>query len=107
MFDMGKKERKQRSDAGKPRPHSRARGKTGNKGGHGVKGNRGGGRKKGRTLLLKVMSLPEVTADFVRYEQQRRGCADERETVKAILAELALTWDVQRHARLDASLLIL
>ncbi len=57
--------------------------------------------------MLKVMSLPEVTADYIRYEQARRDDDDPRETVKAILAEQALAWQECRHAALDPSLLIL
>lgn len=58
-------------------------------------------------MPLKFISLPELSADFIRYEQQRRGDDDPRETVKTILEELASAWDAQRHARLDASEFIL
>ena len=63
-------------------------------------GNAGGGRRPGRTLLLPVMSLPEETADFVRFEQARRD-ADPRETVKALLSEQAILFHERRRAAID------
>ena len=90
---METRKRKTRSDLGKR---------------HAGHGNRQAkGRKKGRTLLLKVFSLPEDTADFIRYEQTLRNDDDPRDTVKALLAEQALAWHDRRHAALDPSQYIL
>ena len=79
----------------KPQPGS------GNHAAHGTVGNKGGGRRPGRTLLLPVMSLPEDVADFVRYEQVRRDAADPRETVREILAEQALLFHERRRVADD------
>lgn len=94
---METRKRKPRSDIGQPTPG------RGNRSAKGVNGHNGknAGRKKGRTLLLGVFALPEETADFIRYEQARRGDDDPRETIKAMLAEQALTWQARRHAALD------
>ena len=98
MRPKGTKNHAPRVDKGnrrKPQPGS------GNHAAHGQKGNKGGGRRPGRTLLLPVMSLPEDVADFVRYEQVRRDAADSRETVREILAEQALLFHERRRATDD------
>ena len=74
---------------------------SGNHAARGTIGNKGGGRRPGRTLLLPVMSLPEDVADFVRFEQARIGDADPRETVREILAEQALLFHERRRATDD------
>ena len=88
--------RKTRNDKGKPNP------KRGNR--------QAKGRPRKHSVLLKPFAIPEPVVRFLEYERQRRGYGGEddlRVVIKDILAELALTWDTQRHARLDAALLIL
>ena len=98
MRPKGSKNHAPRVDKGKrrkPQPSS------GNHAAHGTVGNKGGGRRPGRTLLLPVMSLPEDVADFVRYEQIRRDAADHRDAVREILAEQALLFHERRRAADD------
>ena len=98
MRPKGSKNHAPRVDKGKrrkPQPSS------GNHAAHGTVGNKGGGRRPGRTLLLPVMSLPEDVADFVRYEQVRRDVVDPRETVREILAEQALLFHERRRVADD------
>ena len=98
MRPKGSKNHAPRVDKGKrrkPQPSS------GNHAAHGQKGNNGGGRRPGRTLLLQVMSLPEDVADFVRYEQIRMDAADHRDAVREILAEQALLFHERRRAADD------
>ena len=95
MRPKGSKNHAPRVDKGKrrkPQPSS------GNHAAHGQKGNKGGGRRPGRTLLLPVMSLPEDVADFVRFEQARIDDADQRETVRALLSEQAILFHERRRA---------
>ena len=98
MRPKGSKNHAPRVDKGhrrQPQPGS------GNRQARGKMGNAGGGRRPGRTLLLPVMSLPEETADFVRFEQARRDGADPRETVKALLSEQAILFHERRRAAID------
>ena len=98
MRPKGSKNHAPRVDKGKrrkPQPSS------GNHAAHGTVGNKGGGRRPGRTLLLPVMSLPEDVADFVRYEQIRMDAADHRDAVREILAEQALLFHERRRAADD------
>ena len=98
MRPKGSKNHAPRVDKGKrrkPQPGS------GNHAAHGTVGNKGGGRRPGRTLLLPVMSLPEDVADFVRFEQARRDDADPRETVRALLSEQAILFHERRRAADD------
>ena len=98
MRPKGSKNHAPRVDKGKRRQPQTG---SGNHAARGTIGNKGGGRRPGRTLLLPVMSLPEDVADFVRYEQVRRDAADSRETVREILAEQALLFHERRRAADD------
>lgn len=77
------KKRKPRSDIGKPTPG------RGNKSARGVAGHNGknAGRKKGKTLLIKVFALPEDDAIFIKEEQAERGHDDQRQTIKQLIRE--------------------
>ena len=97
MRPKGSKNHAPRVDKGKRRKPQTG---SGNHAARGTIGNKGGGRRPGRTLLLPVMSLPEETADFVRFEQARRD-ADPRETVKALLSEQAILFHERRRAAID------
>ena len=98
MRPKGSKNHAPRVDKGKRRKPQTG---SGNHAARGTIGNKGGGRRPGRTLLLPVMSLPEDVADFVRYEQLRRDAADPRDAVREILAEQALIFHDRRRAADD------
>ena len=95
MRPKGSKNHAPRVDKGKRRKPQTGRG---NHAARGTIGNKGGGRRPGRTLLLPVMSLPEDVADFVRFEQIRRDAADHRDAVLEILAEQAIIFHERRRA---------
>lgn len=98
MRPKGSKNHAPRVDKGKRRKPQTG---SGNHAARGTIGNKGGGRRPGRTLLLPFMSLPEDVADFVRYEQLRRDAADPRDAVREILAEQALIFHERRRAADD------
>ena len=98
MRPKGSKNHAPRVDKGKRRKPQTG---SGNHAARGTIGNKGGGRRPGRTLLLPVMSLPEDVADFVRYEQLRRDAADPRDAVREILAEQAIIFHERRRAADD------
>ena len=103
MRPKGSKNRAPRVDKGKrrqPQPSS------GNHAARGKLGNAGGGRRRGRTLLLPAMSLPEDVAEFVRFEQARREDADPRETVKELLSEQAILFHERRRAAIDPAFFV-
>ena len=98
MRPKGSKNHAPRVDKGKRRKPQTG---SGNHAARGTIGNKGGGRRPGRTLLLPVMSLPEDVADFVRFEQIRRDAADHRDAVREILAEQAIIFHERRRAADD------
>lgn len=87
------KKRKPRSDIGKPTPG------RGNKSARGVAGHNGknAGRKKGKTLLIKVFALPEDDAIFIQGEQAERGHDDPRQTIKQLVKEKRMEKTQQAH----------
>lgn len=103
MRPKGSKNHAPRVDKGKRRKPQTG---SGNHAARGTIGNKGGGRRPGRTLLLPVMSLPEDVADFVRFEQAQRNDIDPRETVKALLSEQAILFHERRRAAIDPAFFV-